>query len=67
MLELGAGAIVGIVIAVLFLLTLVAVVLFARAKGRWCFAGKFTFPFIINKVFYYRLMNTICLVPGLKI
>ncbi|XP_066902510.1 fasciclin-3 isoform X1 [Halyomorpha halys] len=39
MFELGAPAIVGIVVAVLVILTAAALLVFARAKGRWCFAG----------------------------
>lgn len=37
--ELEAGAIVGIVIAVLLLLIAVSLVVFAKATDRWCFAG----------------------------
>ncbi|XP_045457988.1 fasciclin-3 [Melitaea cinxia] len=37
--ELDAGAIVGIVIAVLLLLIAVSLVVFAKATDRWCFAG----------------------------
>ncbi|KAJ1520688.1 hypothetical protein ONE63_003790 [Megalurothrips usitatus] len=39
MAEMGAGAIVGIVIAVLLVLLIIFIVVFARATGRWCFAG----------------------------
>jgi len=37
--ELGAGLIVSIVAAVLILLTVAIILVFARAKGRWCFSG----------------------------
>ncbi|CAG4986167.1 unnamed protein product [Colias eurytheme] len=37
--ELGTGAIVGIVIAILLLLIAVSLVVFAKATDRWCFAG----------------------------
>ncbi|XP_073977439.1 fasciclin 3 isoform X2 [Rhodnius prolixus] len=40
MLELGAGTIVGIVVAILLILIITSILVFARAKGRWCFAGK---------------------------
>lgn len=46
MAEMGAGAIVGIVIAVLLVVLIIFIVVFARATGRWCFAGRF----IITKV-----------------
>ncbi|XP_073977442.1 fasciclin 3 isoform X5 [Rhodnius prolixus] len=39
MLELGAGTIVGIVVAILLILIITSILVFARAKGRWCFAG----------------------------
>lgn len=45
MAEMGAGAIVGIVIAVLLVLLIIFVVVFARATGRWCFAGKLSKAF----------------------
>ncbi|XP_014355324.2 fasciclin-3 isoform X2 [Papilio machaon] len=38
--ELETGAIVGIVIAVLFLLISIFLVVFAKATDRWCFAGR---------------------------
>ncbi|XP_052749139.1 fasciclin-3-like isoform X3 [Galleria mellonella] len=38
--ELDTGAIVGIVIAVLVLLIAVSLIVFAKATGRWCFAGS---------------------------
>ncbi|XP_037881771.1 fasciclin-3 isoform X5 [Glossina fuscipes] len=37
---LEIGAIVGIVVALAVLVLIVLLVLFARATGRWCFAGK---------------------------
>ncbi|XP_046980846.1 fasciclin-3 [Schistocerca americana] len=37
--ELGAGSIIGIVVAILFVLLVIFLVIFARATGRWCFAG----------------------------
>ncbi|KAL4711235.1 hypothetical protein ACJJTC_019076 [Scirpophaga incertulas] len=37
---LGAGAIVGIVVAVIILLLAVSMVVFAKATHRWCFAGR---------------------------
>ncbi|XP_014254042.1 fasciclin-3 isoform X2 [Cimex lectularius] len=40
MLELGVATIFGIVIAILVILTLTAILVFARAKGRWCFAER---------------------------
>lgn len=38
--ELEAGAIVGIVIAILILLIAVFLIVFAKATDRWCFAGR---------------------------
>ncbi|XP_045508819.1 fasciclin-3 isoform X4 [Colias croceus] len=38
--ELGTGAIVGIVIAILLLLIAVSLVVFAKATDRWCFAAR---------------------------
>ncbi|CAG9131883.1 unnamed protein product [Plutella xylostella] len=38
--ELGTGAIVGIVIAVLVLLVAVFLIVFAKATDRWCFGGR---------------------------
>ncbi|XP_053622196.1 fasciclin-3 isoform X2 [Plodia interpunctella] len=38
--ELEAGAIVGIVIAVLLLLIAITLIVFAKATNRWCFAGR---------------------------
>ncbi|XP_060809024.1 fasciclin-3 isoform X2 [Amyelois transitella] len=38
--ELEAGAIVGIVIAVLLLLIAITLIVFAKATDRWCFAGS---------------------------
>lgn len=37
---IGGGAIAGIIIAVLLLLLIVALVAFARSRGKWCFAGE---------------------------
>ncbi|XP_011496129.1 PREDICTED: fasciclin-3 [Ceratosolen solmsi marchali] len=37
--DLDAGSIIGIVIGVLILILCVFLVIFARATGRWCFAG----------------------------
>ncbi|KAJ8921152.1 hypothetical protein NQ315_013624, partial [Exocentrus adspersus] len=38
--DLGIGAIIGIVAAILFLLLLVFVLVFAKLTGRWCFSGN---------------------------
>ncbi|XP_013176672.1 PREDICTED: fasciclin-3 isoform X3 [Papilio xuthus] len=38
--ELETGAIVGIVIAVIFLIIAIFLVVFAKATDRWCFAGR---------------------------
>lgn len=40
--DLDAGSIIGIVVGVLVLLLLVFIVIFARATGRWCFAGEYS-------------------------
>ncbi|KAL1139738.1 hypothetical protein AAG570_006716 [Ranatra chinensis] len=47
--EFGAGPIALIVVVVLLILVIVSVLLVARAKGRWCFAGKLNiFSLLIN-------------------
>ncbi|XP_041970196.1 fasciclin-3 isoform X3 [Aricia agestis] len=38
--ELGSGAIAGIVVAVLILLIAVSLIVFAKATDRWCFGGS---------------------------
>ncbi|XP_063987998.1 fasciclin-3 isoform X3 [Diachasmimorpha longicaudata] len=38
-LDLDAGFIIGIVVGILVLLLLISLIIFARATGRWCFAG----------------------------
>ncbi|CAF4887940.1 unnamed protein product [Pieris macdunnoughi] len=38
--ELSPGAIAGIVVAILLLITLVSLTVFAKATDRWCFAGR---------------------------
>ncbi|KAI4457532.1 hypothetical protein MML48_7g00003447 [Holotrichia oblita] len=40
-LDLGAGGIIGIVVATLLLLVIVFVIVIARIKGKWCFSGEF--------------------------
>lgn len=47
-LEMGAGLIIVIVVAILIILFLLGVVFYARAKGKFCFAGKSTFPHILS-------------------
>ncbi|XP_015108830.1 fasciclin-3 isoform X2 [Diachasma alloeum] len=37
--DLDAGFIIGIVVGILVLLLLISLIIFARATGRWCFAG----------------------------
>jgi hypothetical protein len=39
-LELGTGPIIGIVVAILFVLIIIFMLIFARATGRWCFSGR---------------------------
>lgn len=38
--DLDAGSIIGIVVGALVLLLIVFILIFARATGRWCFAGE---------------------------
>ncbi|CAH4032391.1 unnamed protein product [Pieris brassicae] len=38
--QLSPGAIAGIVVAILLLITLVSLTVFAKATDRWCFAGR---------------------------
>ena len=45
-LDLGAGAIIGIIISIFFVLLVIFIVILARIKGRWCFSGKFLHKFI---------------------
>lgn len=40
--DLDAGSIIGIVVGALVLLLIVFILIFARATGRWCFAGNTT-------------------------
>ncbi|CAL7951492.1 unnamed protein product [Xylocopa violacea] len=40
--DLDAGSIIGIVVGALVLLLIVFIIIFARATGRWCFAGNTT-------------------------
>ncbi|XP_043679546.1 fasciclin-3 isoform X3 [Vespula pensylvanica] len=40
--DLDAGSIIGIVVGALVLILIVFLVIFARATGRWCFAGSST-------------------------
>lgn len=42
-LELGIGAIIGVVVLVLLVILVVSMLIFARVTGRWCFSGKYTF------------------------
>lgn len=39
--DLDAGSIIGIVVGALVLLLIVFILIFARATGRWCFAGEY--------------------------
>lgn len=41
-LELGIGAIIGIVVALLLVILVVAMLIFAKATDRWCFSGGAT-------------------------
>lgn len=40
---LDLGSIIGILIGVAILIILIGIIVFARATGRWCFAGEFKF------------------------
>lgn len=44
--DLDAGSIIGIVVGALVLLLIVFILIFARATGRWCFAGEYLFSFL---------------------
>lgn len=43
--EIGVAAIVGIVVAIMFVILIVSILIFAKLNGRWCFSGKYFFSF----------------------
>ncbi|XP_019769623.1 fasciclin-3 isoform X3 [Dendroctonus ponderosae] len=40
--EIGVAAIVGIVVAIMFVILIVSILIFAKLNGRWCFSGGAT-------------------------